>query len=412
MSQVDHKDRSHALLSASGSDRWLNCTASARLEENFQDVESEEALQGTLAHELAELMLKVDLKLITMNSFRGQMEKLRKHELYYYEMEEQLMTYVRYVKEQFTEAKRVDKAGAKLFIEQKFDLSKYVEKGFGTSDSAIVFSQQLEVIDLKFGEGVAVKAEHNSQLKYYGLGVLEALGPQAQAQDVQMVKLTIVQPRMDNISSWSIPAKFLRAWGEDVLRVKAEEAFEGLGEQVPGEWCQFCKVKPRCRALSEIAKPVIQQAKIDTNIEDDRVLSDNELVELFKVAEVTKNWLNKLKDYMLKQALKGKSWQTLKLVEGNTRRQFKDEAKVIEVLEDNLYEREQFTNVKLKGLGDLEKLLKRKNFEALLGNLIEKPQGAPTLVEESDKRPDWGVDRLKKAFDDGFEDPDNDDDLF
>lgn len=403
--EVKHAERAHALLSASGSERWINCTPSPRLEENFPEQTSDYAEEGTLAHEFAEIMLKVDLRLMPMGNYRKQVAELKKHRLYYEGMQDDVMIYVNYVKEQFTEAKRIDKK-AQIFIEKKFDLNKYVEDGFGTSDNAIAFAQQLEVIDLKFGKGKEVKADHNTQLKYYALGVLESL---ENSEAIQMVKLTIVQPRMSNISSWSIPAKFLRKWGEDILRPKAVEAFAGNGEQKAGDWCQFCKVRAKCRALYDHGMEILKQ---DFDVQmDPRLLNDEELFRAYKNADFITKWLLEVKETVLKEALSGKKWPGHKLVEGKSNRVWSDESKVTKTLYDELYEPEEFLNYKLKGLGDLEKLLKKANFEKVLGHLIIKPPGAPTLVDENDKREEYGVAQVKKDFDDDYTD-ESDDDLF
>lgn len=394
MAEVQHKERAHALLSASGAERWLNCTASARLEENLPEQTSSYAEQGTLAHELAESMLKVDLKIKPMNTYRQELNRYKANKHWYASMPEDVMPYVNYVKEQYAEAKREDEK-AKLFIEKKFDLQRYVQDGFGTSDCAIVYNEVLEVIDLKFGEGKLVSAVENTQLKYYALGVLEVLGPE-DLEKVKQIRLTICQPRMQNISSWSISKKSLIEWAETVLQPKAEEAYDGLGEQVPGDWCQFCKARPRCAKLDEQA---VEEAKKAFGVQSKpKLLTDEQLVESFKRSSSLKKWLSAVEETILSEAVAGKEFPGLKVVQGRSNRQITDEAKAVQALKDDLYEETQFMNSKLKGLGDLEKLLTKKGFEACLGHLIIKPEGAPTLVEESDPREPWGASQAKKDF--------------
>lgn len=386
-----HAERAHALLSASGSERWINCPASPRLEENFPEETSVYADEGTLAHELAEIMLKVDLKLMTMAEYKKELEVLKTHKLYNDSLLDPIMEYVNYVKQQFTEAKRVDPK-ATILIEQKFDLTKYVADGFGTSDCAILAAGKLEVIDLKFGAGKMVSAKDNTQLKYYALGVLEQLTK----SDGYYVTMTIVQPRMSNISSDGMPSATLRKWGEEVLKPKALEAHSGDGAQVPGEWCQFCKARPRCKALHDMA---MEQAKRDFDeIDDPKLIGDKELLILYKNADFISKFLSDVKALVLKEALDGKKWDGLKLVEGRSNRVITDEAKVREILEAELYEPEEFLNTKLKGLGDLGKLLKKANFDKLIGHLVEKPAGAPTLAPEDDKREPYGVSKAAKDF--------------
>jgi hypothetical protein len=390
MAAVNHTERAHALLSASGSERWLNCTASPRLEEQFaEEPTSSYAEEGTLAHEFAELMLRLDLKFISMASYKPQVEALRKHPLYYPSMEDEVMIYVNYCKAQFAEAKRLDKH-ARILIEEKLDLTEWIEEGFGTSDCIIVCNLGIEVIDLKFGKGKQVFASRNSQLMTYGLGA-ERIA--RRTTTFAKVSLTIVQPRLDHIDSWGLSVKELYDWGAQVLKPKAEEAFDGLGEQVAGDHCQYCRAKVKCRALHEMAMQTVKE-----DFKDPHLVSDEELLKAYNSAGFIAKYLEAVKAHVLKEALDGKQWQGLKLVEGRSVRQWSDEAKAREILEENLYGPEEFLNQKIKGLGDLEKLLKKSNFERLLGHLIVKPAGAPTLVDENDKRPLYGVAQLQKDF--------------
>lgn len=390
--KVNHAGRAHALLSASGSERWINCPASPRLEEAFPEETSSYAEEGTLAHEFAEIMLRLDLKLMSMANYREKVEVLRKNPLYYFEIEDEVMVYVNYCKAQFAEAKRVDKH-ARILIEEKLDLTEWIEDGFGTSDCIVISNLGIEVIDLKFGKGKQVYATENTQLKTYGLGAERVA---CRTTSFNKVTLTIVQPRLDHISSWSLSTKELADWGDTVLKPKAVEAYHGDGAQMPGDWCQFCKVRPRCRALNDLA---LEQARRDFDvILDPRLLTDNELLILYKKADLVTKFLSDVKALILKEALEGKEWQGYKLVEGRSNRQITDEAKVREILEAELYEPEQFLNTKLKGLGDLEKLLKKAGFESLIGHLVVKPAGAPTLVTEDDKREPFGIAKVKAAF--------------
>jgi len=390
--QVNHAERAHALLSASGSERWINCPASPRLGESFPEETSIYADEGTLAHEFAEIMLKVDLKFMSMDNYRREAELLRKHPLYYFEMEDEVMVYVNYCKAQFTEAKRIDKH-ARILIEEKLDLTEWIEDGFGTSDCIVISNLGIEVIDLKFGKGKQVYATENTQLKTYGLGAERVA---CRTTTFNKVTLTIVQPRLDHISSWSISTKELSDWGETVLKPRAIEAYHGDGAQVPGDWCQFCKVRPRCKALSDLAMANVRRDFEE--IDDPKLINDEELLILYKNADFIMKFLSDVKALILKEALEGKEWQGYKLVEGRSNRQIIDEFEVIKILEEELYEPKQFLNVKLKGLGDLEKLLKKAGFESLIGHLVVKPAGAPTLVTEDDKREPFGIAKVKSAF--------------
>lgn len=392
-----HSERAHAVLSASGSERWINCPASALLEKDLPEETSVFAEEGTLAHEFAELMLRLDLRLMPMAEYRQKIEELKKHRLYYIDIMDDVMPYVQYVKDQL-KAAQVYNPKAYVLLEQKFSLEKYVEGGFGTADCILVGGEVLEVIDLKFGKGKTVSAIDNPQEKYYGLGVLsnKAIMNPTLRKNLKTVKLTIVQPRLDNISSFELSVDDLLEWGEKVLRPKALEAMSEGAEQKAGDWCQFCKVRPKCRKLYDHGMEIAKQ-DFDV-ILDPRLLTDAEILEAYKSADFITKWLSDVKALVLKEALNGKDWEGYKLVEGKSNRTWKNEELVIQELEMDFYEPEEFMNSKLKGLGDLEKLLGKAKFNSLLGGLIIKPAGAPTLVDVNDRRPAYGISQAKNDF--------------
>jgi hypothetical protein len=401
--EINHAERAHARLSASGSERWMNCPASPALEENFPDQTSIYAEEGTLAHELSELILRLDLGLMKMPEYKKKLEAVKANKLYSSEMWDEVLKYTTYVKQQYQEAKRED-PHAKIYIEHKMDLTEWIPEGFGTSDCIIVCNLWAEDIDLKYGKGKAVYAERNSQLMTYGLG---AMREGHKIASFAKVRLTIVQPRLDSISSWEISTKELREWGETVLKPKALEAYGGEGEQKAGDWCQFCKARSKCRALYDQGMAIMRR-DFEEHV-DPRLINDEELFEIYLNSDFIAKWLESVRAIVLKEAMDGKQWPGHKLVEGRSNRTWTDEKKAIAILEENLYEPHEYLNSKIKGLGDLEKLLKKANFEKLLGHLIIKPQGAPTLVSEADKREPYGVTGLRKDFgefieeDDGFD---------
>lgn len=389
-----HSERAHAVLSASGSERWINCPASAQLEKDLPEETSVYAEEGTLAHEFAEAALRLDLKLLKMQDYKAKIEELKKHPLYYADLIPDLMPYINYVKDQFKAAKVIN-PNSYILVEQKFSLEAYVKDGFGTSDASIISLPVIEVIDLKFGKGKTVSAVENSQLKYYALGIIETLTP-IQRQQVKKIKLTIVQPRLENISSWELTFDDLIDWAYEILMPKALEAMRDDAEQKAGDWCQFCKVRPKCRKLYERGMEIAKQ-DFDV-ILDPRLLTDDEVLEAYKSADFITKWLSDVKALVLKEALAGKQWDGFKLVEGKSNRTWKDENLVIQELESDFYEPSQYLNSNLKGLGDLEKLLGKAKFNQLLGHLIVKPPGAPTLVDADDKRPEIGEARAKRDF--------------
>ena len=386
--EVNHSERAHALLSASGASRWLNCTPSSRLEEGFSNESSSFAEEGTLAHEFAELNLKSDLGLITGVEHAKLTNPFIKNTFNSQDMQDFVQVHIDYVLEQFAEAKRKT-PDAILLIEQKVDITHLIEEGFGTCDVIIIADGTLEVIDLKYGLGVRVSAEDNSQLKLYGSGALEAYDL---LYDIHMVKLTITQPRMDSISSWEISADDLRQWGNEVVKPKAQIAYAGEGEQVTGEWCRFCKASPRCKAQADKA---LELAKLD--FAEPMLLTDAQLTEIYGQSPQISKWLAAVTDYLFKEALAGKKWEGYKLVDGQNRRGWTNEEKAIELLSTDYCE-EQYATTKLKGIGDIEKLVGKKEFPTLLGDVVAFKKTSPSLVAESDKRPALGLDQAKADF--------------
>lgn len=390
--EIQHSERAHALLSASGAKRWLNCTPSPRLEEHFPEETSTYAEEGTLAHELAELVLSNKTILIMEpKQYSKALKNIKANPLYSEDMPDYVQIHVDYVLEQYNAAKKRDKF-AVILIEERVDFTHLVAEGFGTCDVIIIAEGVLEVIDLKYGAGVRVAAEDNDQLKLYGSGALEKYD---MLYGIHTVKLTITQPRMDSISSWEITAEQLRAWGENVVKPTALIAYEGAGEQKTGDWCKFCKASPKCKAQNEQALEAAKKA-----FADPQLLTDEELTEVYSRMPYVENWFKDVAAFMYSKAIEGKKWEGLKLVEGQSRRQWTDEEAVKEVLFGN-YKVEEFTNSKVKGIGDIEKLVGKKNFPILFAELCKAVKTSPSLVPETDKRPEM---KPTNYFEDDYED--------
>jgi len=382
-----HKERAHALLSASGSSRWLNCTASARLEDQVPNVETSYSAEGTVAHELSEAVLRSRIygDAHTVNTGQHPAEMIAAAD-----------SYVNTVLEYYNDLKAQD-AATVIMIETRVDFSDVVPEGFGSCDCIIVGAGRAVVIDFKYGQGVKVNAWQNSQLRLYAHGAVNLL---SLSHDVTEVTTLIVQPRLDHISSETLSAAELQDWAANYVAPKAKQAWSGEGEQVPGDWCTFCRVRNRCKALADEALAVAQR-----DFADPKLLGDDELLAIAAKAKRLVSWLNGLDAYMLSEALAGKSWQGYKLVEGRSVRSIKNEQAAKDALLADGYTLEDVTNSKLKGLGDLEKLVGKKRLPEVLGALIVKPQGKPTLAPESDPRQafDPTADAVA-AFDDGYVD--------
>lgn len=369
----------HALLSASSAHRWLHCPPSALLSAKVADTTSDAALQGTAAHALAEWKLRRAL-----NKHPGFRPRSQWNDA---EMEEHTDDYRDYVLSQIAEAKQ-NTADPLVLIEQRLDFSHLVPGGFGTGDCLIVTDGALHVIDLKYGLGVLVEAERNPQMMLYALGALHLFDA---LYDIGKVALTIFQPRRDNVSTWTISVTELNEWAEHTLKPAAELAAKSEGEFCAGSWCQFCKIASTCRARAEAN---LQLAKYE--FAPPAELSADEVAEvLARIPELTK-WASDVQDYALSQALSGKHYQGFKLVAGRSVRKYTDEMAVAEAAKaagyTDIYRQQLLT------ITAMEKLMGKKAFAQILGPLVIKPEGKPTLVPSNDKRPEIHVDSAADDF--------------
>ena len=358
----------HAILSASSSHRWLNCNPSARLEQEFADRETDAAAEGTAAHALCEHKLRRALKMRSK-------KPISPYDCD--EMDAYTDAYVEFVMEALAEAKRECKDPLVL-IEQKLDFSCYVPDGYGTGDCLIVADKLLHIIDFKYGQGVLVDAEQNPQMMLYALGALRLFDS---LYDITEVSMSIFQPRRENVSTWTISVDDLLDWAENTLKPKAELAFKGEGEYTPGSWCQFCKAAVKCRARAE-AK--LQLARYEFAMPP--LLSDEEIEDiLLKLDDLTK-WANEITAYAQDAAVNhGKVWRGFKLVESRTNRRYTDEEAVAQAANAAGYH--DIYKKSLIPITEMERLMGKKTFAEVIGSLVEKPKGRPTLVPASDKRP-------------------------
>ena len=381
----------HARLSASGAHRWMACPPSVKLEEQFQDKSSEYAEEGTLAHLMAETIIRYNNGEITKRTFSTRMNKIRKEELYGRDMEDYISDYAQNVWEIFNEAK-ASCPDAQLLPEQRLDFSEYVPGGFGTGDVVIIADDMVQVIDLKYGKGVGVSAVDNPQLRLYGTG---AYLEHSMLYDIRRVKMTIIQPRLENISTEELTVEELLKWAEEEVKPQAELAMKGEGEFRTGEHCRFCKAKAVCRARAEYNQEL---AKLEFRNPD--ILEEWEIGEVLSRAEELNNWAKDVKDYVFDQALNhGVKFEGWKLVEGKSNRKYLNEEKVRKALEDAGYQQEDITETKLLGITAMEKAVGKKKFGEVLSDLVIKPEGKPVLVPESDKRPELNTaDSAKEDF--------------
>lgn len=360
-------EKQHALLSASGAHRWMNCTPSARLEQTFQDNSGEAAAEGTAAHALAEHKLRKALKM-----------RSKKPVSQYGcdEMDGYTDGYVEFVLEQIALSKKTC-ADPQVLIEQKLDFSKYVPGGYGTGDCVIIADGALHIIDFKYGQGILVSAEDNPQMKLYSLGALEIFDG---IYDISKVSMTIYQPRRENVSTHTVLKESLYQWAGEVLKPTAALAFDGIGEYQAGEWCQFCRAAVKCRARAD---EKLNLARFEFALPP--LLTDGDIEEILSKLDDLTSWANDIKAYALEAAVNhGKEWRGLKLVEGRSVRKYANEDAVAEAARTAGYR--DIYRQSLITLTEMERLMGKGKFQEILGGLIEKPPGKPTLVSLSDKR--------------------------
>ena len=367
----------HAFLSASSSHRWLACPPSALLCAKEADQSSAYAKQGSDAHELCENLL---LKAL------GHDPPDPTENLDYYDAEMLSCAegYRNFVMEQVEEARKLS-ADPLICVEQRLDYSRWVENGFGTGDCVIVADDLLHVIDYKYGLGVLVSASGddgtgNSQLKCYALGALDTFGD---LYDIRRIKLSIYQPRRENVDTFEMPVEDLLRWADDVLSPTAKLAFTGDGEFCAGDHCVFCKVKATCRARADYS---MELAKYE--FEKPAMLDDEEIAAILPMIDSLVSWATDIKEFALQQALSGTVYEGYKVVEGRSNRKYSDENAVARIVQDAGYD--PFEK-KLLGVTAMQRQLGKKKFQELLGGLLYKPPGKPVLVPTSDSRPEFNT---------------------
>ena len=348
--------------------------------------------EGTIAHAMAETVLSfylaaeadffqdtgVFLDDNAASVLREQIKACKAEGLDWKDMAETVYEhYCRPVYEAYLGAKLQD-PDAELLIEARLKLQEFIPEGFGSSDAVLIYGDTLEVFDLKYGKGVKVAAENNAQMMCYALGAY--CGP-GEFYDIRNVRMTILQPRLRHESCWSMSADELLSWANNSLRPAARLAFNGEGEQIPGEHCRFCKVAAKCKALAAYTLNATQK-QIAPGL-----MTLDELADLLPHFATIKSWISSVEEYALEAALEGDTIPGYKVVEGRSLRKISDTAQAQERLQKAGFMPESYLKpAELKTITDLEKTLTKKGFNAILGDLVIKPEGKPTLVEESDPR--------------------------
>lgn len=405
-----HEHRSHAVLSASASKQWINCPPSARLQEGFPNESSPYAQEGTFMHEVGEFKIRHDY-------LHEDVQRPVSEEWDSAEVEQVTDIYYDFVVSTIEDLK---KSGSEplLFIEAKLDYSHIAPSGFGIGDVVIIGETPegqgvIHVIDLKAGKGVFVDADHNSQLMLYALGALKAYG---YIWNIELIRMTIVQPRLENVSTFECTRAELEDWGESIKPI-ARMAYEGKGEQKTGDWCRFCRAKPRCQACADEALALVRSEFVDLDAQEngafsediraspeevspeEKACADTELPVFKQPALIplpalerilpTLNrisaWIEAVFAYLSFEAIRhGLKVKGYKVVEGRSHRTFTDLDAVAKTATEN-----GFTDIYKKELIPLtgfEKMMGKKKFVELLGKFVVKPRGKLSFVPESDPR--------------------------
>lgn len=364
----NHAERAHALLSASSAARWLACPPSAVAAEAYENEGTEYTQEGTLAHEVAEI--------VTRERVWGVVQQLPE-ECPSQEMIECAHNYADYIQEQ------IKTNASTVLLEQRVDFSLWVPDGFGTADCIVIQGDTMDVIDYKYGKGVAVSAQDNPQMKLYGLGALYDFGF---VYDVKTVRLHIYQPRMNNIDVYTTTVDDLLNWAEKTVKPIAAKAAKGKGEYNPGEHCRFCPHAGRCRSLTKTCTEYVNTHGMKAAVP---VLTPWEAADVLQMEPLVSLWLKRVKDQALSTLLNGGQVPGYKVVAGRGSRTWKDELQTAEALKAAGYTQEEITTTELLSVAKMEKVLGRKKAAEVLPDLIVSRSGAPTVVPETDKRPTY-----------------------
>lgn len=376
---------SHAILSPSSAYRWLACTPSARFEEQYPDEESLYAREGTIAHEVAALVLSSRAGIFTgnQNNFNAMLSKLEYDAKVFYEKQGKPSEFAAMLDHAEDYANFVrDQATGEILIEQRYKLTEFVPLGYGTADSTNITKNTIYVTDYKYGAGVRVAATANKQMMLYGLGAY--LQVREKYPNIKTVVLSIFQPRAGGSSTWQISVEDLLKWAKEEVAPKAKIAMAGIGDFVAGDHCQFCKAKTVCKAFYDRFAEV-------KKIKDKRVMDDADTADVLTFGPSVASWVKKVEEETVNKLSKGGKLKGFKLVAGRDRRSFKSEDEVVDILLGEGFESYDIFDPKLRSLTDLEKQFGKKKFNDLLGKEIINIEGKPSLTTEDDDRPAIGA---------------------
>ena len=379
----------HAVCSASASERWMHCTAAPRFEEQFPREEtSVYAQEGTVAHAVCEVLASKRFHLMTSQKAGLELKRIKKDPLFSDEMLQTAEAYTQYLAEAYMKFS----TAPYIAVEVKVDLSDYIPEGFGTCDCLMIGDNTLRIIDYKHGKGVAVSSVENSQMMLYALGALRLFSA-VYGDSIEKVTMAIVQPRIsDEVTEYTVPVSNLLSWGETV-RDRAQKAYTGIGTEFqPGEWCRFCAGRAACRARAEqnTALEDFKDVIVEAATRDPK-LSDAELADLLVRGADLVRWYDDLKEYVKVLILSGHTVPGWMVAEGRSNREFSDADKALDALQAAGYAEASLYDRKPKTLSALEKMVGAKEFSEICGPYVVKPAGKPTLTKADPKKVPYGT---------------------
>ncbi len=374
----------HALLSPSAAHRWLNCPLAPRLEAQMPESTSEYAAEGTIAHSVCEITAKKRFKKVKAAEYNKVIKRLKTDALWNDEMLTTAETYVEHLCEKAMQFEHEPY----LAFEVRVDISEYVPEAFGQCDCVMFGGDKLIITDYKHGKGVPVKAERNPQLMLYALGALSVYKPLF-GNAMQKIEIAIDQPRLSSYECWECTTEELLAWGEEI-KPKAQAAFIGVGEYHSGDWCRFCRANGVCKAQAEQQIGAFDDFSGIENAPDG-IMSAEDMSAFLEKGKFLVEWYKALQEKALGRLLNGEQIPGWKIVEGRSIRAWSDQDKAIEKLQAAGIDKAIIYDIVPKTLAQLEKLLGAAKFNELVGDMVVKPMGKPTLTTADDTRKDYNT---------------------
>lgn len=380
----------HAILAPSAAGRWLACPPSARFEEQIPEVDTPYSREGTLAHDLAAHILegRAGLYKGPASGYNRRLMLIEGRVRAFYQEIDQPNAFAAmldfaedwaaFVRDQVPLMGRHE-----LLIERRLDMSQFAPLCHGTTDASVFTPHVLYVNDYKYGSGVRVSAVENKQMMLYALGAL--LEAHRLGYEPNIVVMSIFQPRVSEMASqWEIDTADLLDWAEESLAPAARLAIAGMGDFNAGPHCQFCKARTSCRAYYTHFGELLR-------VSDRRQITSGELGKVLAFGPGVASWIKKVIDDTRLKMLNGYKVDGFKLVAGRQTRKFINEDVTVDIMLGEGYDTDQMFRTELRPLSELEGLIGKKKFAAIMADNITRVEGNPQIVDGEDDRPEVGA---------------------